>query len=424
MERYVENYFKKLGNNNIDFQSEIRVGNGLFTRVDALEKKKDRKIILYEIKSSTSVKSDAKQNHYKDACFQKICVEATGQKIDRVFLIHLNPDYVRDGEIDPIKLLKFSDVTTKIENITDETKEEISSAIDLLNQAEIDIHGCSCMYKSSANHCDTFSLFNPNIKKPSIYELPRLSPEKRKELVNNGTLSLLDLPENYDLSTNQEIILQAAKSNIPQINHEAIKSFLSSLKFPLYFLDYETYMSGIPLINYIKPYEHFPIQYSLHKLCADGSLSHKEYLEPEARLPDHLLSRLKSHIGNQGNILSWHASFEKTINNNVARVFPEDALFLNDLNERTVDMEKVFKTDYVDARFEGSTSIKKVLPVLCPQLSYSDLDIQNGPSAMEAWQKMLNCEPNEAKHIAHSLLSYCKLDTFAMVEIYRFLTRL
>ena len=348
----------------------------------------------------------------------------TGQKIDRVFLVYLNPDYVRRGEIDRIKLLEFTDVTTKVENIIDETKTEISSAFDLLNQAEIDLHSCTCLYKSSANHCDTFSFFNPDIKKPSIYELPRLSHEKRKELVNNGIFSLVDLPESYDLSKNQKIILRAAKSGIPQINHEAIQSFLGSLRFPLYFFDYETYMSGIPLIDHIRPYEQFPVQYSLHILYADGSLFHKEYLEPEARLPDRLLLRMKSHFGNQGNILSWHASFEKTINEKMSFVFPDNAVFLKDLNNRIVDLEKVFKTDYIDVRFEGSTSIKKVLPVIYPQLNYSELEIKDGSSAMEAWQRMLHTEPNEAKRIARSLLSYCRQDTLAMVEIYRFLTRL
>jgi hypothetical protein len=88
-----------------------------------------------------------------------------------------------------------------------------------------------------------------------------------------------------------------------------------------------------------------------------------------------------------------------------------------------VDLEDVFKADYVDARFDGSTSIKKVLPVICPHLGYGDLDVQDGSSAMEAWERMINAEPEEAERIARSLLSYCERDTFAMVEIYRFLLK-
>ena len=106
----------------------------------------------------------------------------------------------------------------------------------------------------------------------------------------------------------------------------------------------------------------------------------------------------------------------------MAQAFPKTANCLNDLNERMVDLEEVFKSGYVDARFEGSTSIKKVLPVICPDLHYGDLDVQDGSSAMEAWERMIHAEPSEAGRIARALLSYCERDTLAMVEIYRFLS--
>ena len=57
-------------------------------------------------------------------------------------------------------------------------------------------------------------------------------------------------------------------------------------------------------------------------------------------------------------------------------MFPDMAAFPGDLNYRMVDLEDVFKTAYVDAGFDGSTSIKKVLPVICPNLSYEES--QNG----------------------------------------------
>jgi len=43
---------------------------------------------------------------------------------------------------------------------------------------------------------------------------------------------------------------------------------------------------------------------------------------------------------------------------------------------------------------------------------------------MESWERMIKENDEESDEIARSLLSYCELDTFAMVEIYRFLTRL
>jgi hypothetical protein len=52
--------------------------------------------------------------------------------------------------------------------------------------------------------------------------------------------------------------------------------------------------------------------------------------------------------------------------------------FLNDLIKRTLDIEDVFKDGYVDIAFTGSTSIKKVLPVIAPDLSYKEMDVANG----------------------------------------------
>lgn len=65
--------------------------------------------------------------------------------------------------------------------------------------------------------------------------------------------------------------------------------------------------------------------------------------------------------------------------------------------------------------------VYQVLPVVCPDLSYDDLDVHDGASAMEAWERMARAEGDEQNQIEGSLLAYCERDTFAMVEIHRFL---
>jgi hypothetical protein len=91
------------------------------------------------------------------------------------------------------------------------------------------------------------------------------------------------------------------------------------------------------------------------------------------------------------------------------------------------DLMTIFSENlYVDARFKGSASIKNVLPVLVPELTYKVLNVQKGDQAVERWEKMIN--PNtpkeEKEQIAKDLLEYCALDTMAMVKIYRFLQQL
>jgi len=423
VERYVRQYFEGASERDVSFQSGFETDDGLYARIDALEHMSDGTTALYEIKSSTSVKRDNQHNHVKDACFQKICAERAGQSIDRVLLVHLNGEYVRNGDIDPGAMLVFADITNEVDDILDKTCNEVDEALALLSTDQ-NMNGCSCIEKSRANHCDAFAVFNPSIPTPSIYSLPRLKQNKRSDLLSRGIIGLDAVPDDYPLSKSQRLLVEATKAGKPRINEAAIREFLSDLIYPLYFFDYETFASAVPLLDGTGPHKHLPVQYSLHILRDDGVLEHKEYLEREVRLPDRLVKQMEKDINPSGSIVSWHKSFEKTRNRELAERYPDKAAFLNDLNDRMVDLEDVFKIDYVDARFDGYTSIKKILPVLCPDLHYKELKVQDGASAMEAWSRMIIAPPGEANDIASDLLSYCWLDTFAMVEIFRFLAKL
>lgn len=420
VEGYVRQFFEDAGSRDVSFQAEFKTDYGLYARVDVLENMSDGTTALYEVKSSTSVKTDNKHNHIKDACFQKICAERAGQKIDRVFLVHLYGDYVRDGKIDPCEMLVFADITDAVNEVLAETSEEIDTALDFLDSDQ-KLDGCSCVEKTRRNHCDAFSILNPEIPIPSIYNLPRISANKIHELRTLGVIGLNAVPDNISLTKSQRLVVESFQDGEPKVDEVAIKTFLSGLSFPLYFFDYETFSSAVPLFDGTSPHKHFPVQYSLHILELDGRLNHCEYLEIQPRLPKHLIEKIQGDIGKSGSIVSWHASFEKTQNREMVAMYPEYETFLLDINKRIVDLEDVFKTAYVDARFQGSTSIKKVLPVVCPSLNYDDLEVKEGSLAMEAWQRMINAEQEEAEKIASDLLKYCERDTFAMVEIYRFL---
>jgi hypothetical protein len=97
------------------------------------------------------------------------------------------------------------------------------------------------------------------------------------------------------------------------------------------------------------------------------------------------------------------------------------------INGQVQDLRDIFsKQHYVHPEFRGSTSIKDVMPVLVPELSYDNLVIKEGATASEQWWKMTAPETQEAerKAIADALLAYCKLDSYAMYAIWRKLQRL
>ena len=128
---------------------------------------------------------------------------------------------------------------------------------------------------------------------------------------------------------------------------------------------------------------------------------------------------MKANIGPVGSVLVWYESFEKGRNCELMELHPDEKEFLEDINERIFDLMKVFKKDYLHPEFKGSASIKKVLPVLVPELSYAELDVQNGTMAIEAWGRTIfeKMDKQEIEEIRSNLLKYCELDTLAMVKI-------
>src|SRR5690606_31175593 len=127
-----------------------------------------------------------------------------------------------------------------------------------------------------------------------------------------------------------------------------------------------------------------------------------------------------------GNFISWYSTFERTRNKEMIQQFPEYESYLEYINNNMFDLETVFHTHYVDYRFLGKTSIKNVLPILEPQFSYSNLEIQNGTMALDTWGRLV-LQPETFENVEtvkNNLLEYCKLDTLAMVKIYQSLKSL
>jgi len=157
----------------------------------------------------------------------------------------------------------------------------------------------------------------------------------------------------------------------------------------------------------------------------NGKLKHYYYLHTKKTFPfPKLLKHLKKDMGKTGTVISWNASFEKERNKDMAEAVPKYKDFLLGVNGRTYDLMKIFKNIYTDYRFKGGTSLKTVLPVLIPELSYGDLEIQGGGDATAALYDIILGSIKNLRQAKKQLLAYCKLDTLAMVKIYEYLTSL
>ena len=394
--------------------------DSLEARADLVRRHDDGAIDLFEIKSSSSPR-----DHIHDAIFQTIVIERCGTPVRAVYIVHVDSNYVRQGDIDPAALLVFANVTEQVRTGYAALEAEIDEAVHFIGLAAINEDTCGCRFKgSTANHCPTFALFNPGITEPSLYILPRIASKKLEAFHAEGRFTLKDLTDK-DLTAPQRLVRQAALDGTPVINLAGIRAFLDNLQWPLYFYDYETFGSALPIADGHRPHAQMPVQFSVHRLDADGDLSHAEYLAKAPGQQRELVDALEAVIGDQGSVISWNRSFEAACNRRMAALLPGKQPFLDALDARTQDLMDPFASDYVDARFGGSNSIKKVLPVLVPELAYSKTDVHDGTGAMQAWLRFIASEDAEERaELRRQLLAYCRLDTLAMVEIFRFLQAL
>jgi hypothetical protein len=384
---------------------------------------------LYEVKATNDVKREVPHHHVNDLAFQKTVIENCGVKIMKTGVIHLNGEYRMTSRVNYNDLFIIADLTDEVLAAQSGVQLEMSDLKSYLTHPEE--RGCECLYKGRSAQCATFAYSNPEVPEYSVHDFSRIGGSKKLlyDWIDRGIYALEDINNPEALTGSKRAQYDAYMAGKPLIDHEAIKEALSKLVFPIYFFDYEGYSSAIPRFSGFGAYEQVPFQYSLHILHEDGEMEHKEFLitEPTTDLTLPLIERMREDFGDTGSVISWYKSYESQRNNKLAELHPSHAAFLESLNDRMFDLMTIFSNDlYVDAKFKGSASIKNVLPVLVPELTYKVLNVQKGDQAVERWEKMINPNtPKEEKgQIAKDLLEYCALDTMAMVKIYEVLKRL
>jgi hypothetical protein len=231
-----------------------------------------------------------------------------------------------------------------------------------------------------------------------------------------------DIPEELALRPKQLVQIQTTGDNKRIIDKERIGKFLDTFMYPLYFFDYETFSGVLPKFDGCQPYGDYPFQYSLHILDSPkAKLKHEEYLHQENSNPmPCLLEKLKTDIGESGTILTWKMSYEKGCNDRMAGFYPEHKEFLGSLNQRINDLIIPFSEMwFVDKDFFGSASLKNIMPVLVPELSYKELGVSDGLQARRVWTQTIFEDKNQDQRekALSDLSKYCTLDTYAMVRI-------
>jgi len=389
--------------------------NRLYCRVDILNPGVDEAWDIVEVKSTNGIKDE----QLYDVAFQRYCCQLIGLQINRCHIMHLNREYVKQGNINPRQLLIAEDVTDQLAEFSHGLETRTAEMLAVIDSDE-------CPETAIGRHCnDPYPcLLQEECWKhlPEQHVMTLYSGKKLGEdLMAQGIMDISNIPEHIKLNDKQQIQKDCVICGQPHIDTDEIKSFLKGLKYPIYFMDFETFATGVPIYDGTSPYQNILFQFSLHVITKPGAMvEHYEYLaegKDDPRLA--FLAQLRQDIGPKGSILAYYAAFEKSRLKELAGAFPEYQEWVDSISERIVDLNVPFRDfSYYHPKQLGSASLKQVLPVLTDS-NYKDLEIGEGTTASLKFMEAAfgNISDLERQKIRTDLLIYCGQDTGGMIDI-------
>ena len=395
--------------------------NGMFCSVDVLKNHGSGRVELYEVKSSTS----AREIYYHDIAYQVYVLDQLGYTVETASLIHIDSSYVRGKELEIGKLFQIEDVTEIVRGMQKETAERAAALKACIRQPdEPELRpGMQCF---NPYECGFRAYCMADLPEKNVFQISGMQTRTKCKYYDRGIVSFEQLAEQAKLNAGQRMQIEHALRELPDhIERESVREFLSTLSYPLYFLDFESFQPAIPLYENSSPYEQIVFQYSLHYYEEEGGeLKHKEFLAEPGKDPRRAVAeQLCRDIPRGVCTLAYNMAFEKARIKSLAALYPDLADHLTDIHDHIADLMVPFqKKHYYTAAMQGSYSIKYVLPALFPDdpdLDYHNLEgVHNGTEASAAFAGMGKLTEEELAATRENLLRYCGLDTYAMVKVF------
>ena len=412
---------------------------------------------IYEVKSTSFPEFNGQESKLEkyapDIAYQKWVLEQCGVNVTGTYLVCLNSDYVRHGELDIQQLFVINDMKEMVENEYLKVPARVNQAMKVINneqEPEADLSEC-CMKPYGCAFWD-YCKRQHGVPSPSVFDVyggkgrGGFTFKKKLDCYHQGLVTFEDL-RSTDIGSIQNMQIEAALKGKEFINSEGIRKFLDKLSYPLYFLDFETMQDAVPQYDGAKVYAQITFQYSLHIKERENTtrvverenegrklrlhvmysyITHREFLAPsDGSDPRRALAeQLCKDIPKDVCTLAYNKMFECGRIRELAALYPDLSDHLLNIADNIKDLIDPFRAgDYYVPAMGGSFSIKSVLPALFPDepsLNYHNLDdrCQNGGDAMTIFPRIKDMEPEEAKASRQALLNYCKLDTWAMVKVW------
>ncbi len=389
---------------------------GVLVRVDLLHRRRDGRWRLIEVKSTTEVKD----HHLDDLGIQYRVVSRSGLDVASACLAHINRGYIFEGgSIEVRRFFKIRNLTSQVERLQPKLTFQLRSQFTVLSMPKApDIApGRQCNDPVTCEFYERCNLPRPD---DHIGYLPRLHASAAEELEEMGVASIRDIPDDFELTEIQRRAATSVQTGEPWYDIDGLTTHLAGLKYPLFFMDFETVSPAIPRFAGMRPYDQLPFQWSAHVLTKPGAeVEHFEFLATDSSDPrSNFITSLCAALGGSGSIVVYSA-FESQRLSELAAWLPEFADRIKNIQSRLFDLLPIIRNCVYHPAFAGSYSLKSVLPALVPEMSYAGMAVGNGQDAGLAWQSLVHgrLDRDERERIRKGLLEYCGQDTLALVML-------
>ena len=404
------------------FEAAFAYGSVL-VRADVLERRSRSRYRLVEVKSSTAPKP-----HYAfDIGIQKLVLSGAGIHLEGTRLMHLNRNYVFDGQAYDVSRLFVTVEIPKEHAVGDaEISKRLDEQLRILGQpAPPDVKpGRQC---EDPVLCEFYNHCNPGLPSDHVSVLPRIRSEKVDDLLASGILSVRQIPDDFPLSRTQRRVVDAMKSGKTWIGPDLARA-LASLRYPICFMDFETVFPALPRFAGLRPYDQLPFQWSVHRQeRSGGPIQRHDYLAEDIadpRVP--FLESLCRAVKGAGSIVVYNEGFESDRLDELLQWLPEYRSEITRIKAAMWDLLPAIRKNVYHPLFGGSYSLKSVLPALVPEMSYDGLAVMEGAQAGIAWGRFIDpaTSAEEKAQLKRELLEYCGQDTLGLARILEVLRKL
>lgn len=356
-------------------------------------------------------------------------LEKKAYKINDIYLVYFNGEYINDGVLDPKKLFVCTNLNKdkRIIDVVRKSNIDFIKIMDSLNKSEIPKDAKKNKYCRLNGLCEYYhDCFPLEESLPDDSILTLVSSQNKNKMYEADIEYLKDVDTSL-LEGNriQYAQIMASKNGGLFIDEYPLRKWLSNLdERPISFIDFEWDRYLVPPYKNMKPMDVLCFEFALYYLDKNGKLEHRTFVGTGDCRKEFIIALL-DYLPSSGPILAYNAIGAECLRiQELAEMFDEYADELNAINDRFIDLFTPFNEGLIyDIRMQGDFTLKKLVDI-CSKYSYADLNIDDGLKAVFEWRSIDNKSSDNQDEVLNNLRQYCSLDAYGLFLVYKWLVEL